>query len=143
MSPVFPKFVSKVGIEMFRNLTKFSSSYQDPLGKYIVLYTFKARDENDINVERGDVLTVLNKDDPDWHWVVRNDGQEGFVPAAFIYPVNQSMSPTVKTNTNDNNQQSLGSELVLLYDYKVRNQNIIHSFTDLSRSHIISCSTHA
>ena len=77
-------------------------------------------------MERGDVLTVLNKDDPDWHWVVRNDGQEGFVPAAFIYPVNQSMQATVKTNENDNNQQSLGSELVLLYDYKVCQNN--HKF---------------
>ncbi|CAG7835877.1 unnamed protein product [Allacma fusca] len=94
--------------------------YKDPLGRYIVLYKFTARDENDMNVERGELLTVLNKDDPDWHWVLRSDGQEGFVPAAFIYPLNQTMQANVKTNESECNQQSLGSELVLLYDYKAQ-----------------------
>lgn len=27
---------------------------QDPVGKYLVLYTFIARDENDVSVERGE-----------------------------------------------------------------------------------------
>ena len=59
---------------------------QDPSGRYIVLYTFIARDENDVSVERGEFVTVLNREDPDWYWVVRSDGQEGFVPSAFVYP---------------------------------------------------------
>jgi Variant SH3 domain len=50
------------------------------------LYTFIARDENDVSVERGEFVTVLNREDPDWYWVVRSDGQEGFVPSAFVYP---------------------------------------------------------
>lgn len=60
--------------------------FQDPSGRYIVLYTFIARDENDVSVERGEFVTVLNREDPDWYWVVRSDGQEGFVPSAFVYP---------------------------------------------------------
>lgn len=59
---------------------------KDPSGRYIVLYTFIARDENDVSVERGEFVTVLNKEDPDWYWIVRTDGQEGFVPSAFVYP---------------------------------------------------------
>ena len=51
-----------------------------------MLYTFVARDENDVCVERGDFVTVLNQEDPDWTWVVRTDGQEGFVPSGFVYP---------------------------------------------------------
>lgn len=51
-----------------------------------MLYTFIARDENDVSVERGEFVTVLNREDPDWYWVVRSDGQEGFVPSAFVYP---------------------------------------------------------
>lgn len=31
-------------------------------------------------------IAVLNKEDPDWYWIVRTDGQEGFVPSAFVYP---------------------------------------------------------
>lgn len=59
---------------------------QDPAGRYIVLYTFIARDENDVSVERGEFVTVLNREDPDWYWIVRSDGQEGFVPSGFVYP---------------------------------------------------------
>ena len=29
-------------------------------------------------------MTVLNKDDGDWYWIVRSDGHEGFVPASFL-----------------------------------------------------------
>ena len=51
-----------------------------------MLYTFIARDENDVSVERGEFVTVLNREDPDWYWIVRSDGQEGFVPSGFVYP---------------------------------------------------------
>jgi hypothetical protein len=27
------------------------------------------------------------QDDPEWFWVLRADGQEGFVPAGFVYPL--------------------------------------------------------
>lgn len=59
---------------------------KEPSGRCIVLYTFIARDENDLSVERGEFVTVLNREDPDWFWIMRSDGQEGFVPANFIYP---------------------------------------------------------
>lgn len=59
---------------------------KDPSGRYIVLYTFIARDENDVSVERGEFVTVLNKEDVDWYWIVRSDGGEGFVPSAFVFP---------------------------------------------------------
>lgn len=60
--------------------------FKDPAGRYVVLYTFVARDENDVSVERGELVTVLNREDPDWFWVLRSDGQEGFVPSAFVCP---------------------------------------------------------
>ncbi|CAM1293160.1 Uncharacterised protein g655 [Pycnogonum litorale] len=60
--------------------------FKDPAGRFMVLYTFIARDENDVSVERGEFVTVLNREDPDWFWIVRSDGQEGFVPSAFVYP---------------------------------------------------------
>lgn len=30
---------------------------KDPSGRYVVLYTFTARDENDVDVERGEFVT--------------------------------------------------------------------------------------
>lgn len=59
--------------------------HKEPNGRYIVLYTFIARDENDVSVERGEFITLLNRDDSDWFWIVRSDGQEGFIPSGFIY----------------------------------------------------------
>lgn len=61
--------------------------FKDSYGKFIVLYSYHAQDENDLSVERGQLVTVLNKDDPEWFWVQRPDGHEGFVPAGFIYPL--------------------------------------------------------
>ncbi|KAI9575771.1 SH3 domain-containing protein Dlish isoform X1 [Glossina fuscipes] len=75
-------------------------------GRFIVLYTFIARDENDVSVERGEFITLLNRDDPEWFWIVRNDGQEGFIPAAFVYPadsVMQTQQKLLEAGINKNN----------------------------------------
>ena len=74
----------KLIIDWYLNI--ISLLLQDPAGRYIVLYTFIARDENDVSVERGEFVTVLNREDPDWYWILRSDGQEGFVPSGFVYP---------------------------------------------------------
>ncbi|CAH3123580.1 unnamed protein product [Porites lobata] len=49
----------------------------------MVLYDFQAADENDLDVYRGEVVTVLNRDDNDWWWVMRVDGAEGFIPSSY------------------------------------------------------------
>lgn len=107
-----------------------------------MLYTFIARDENDVSVERGEFVTVLNREDPDWFWVIRSDGQEGFVPSGFVYPadviqghINQMNSNQTVNNTNTGRTQTAthqltpavnddlryhGTELVMLYDYKAQ-----------------------
>ena len=70
----------------FYRIVKFLI-FQDPSGRFVVLYSYNAQDENDLSVERGQCVTVLNSDDPDWFWVSKFDGQEGFVPSGFIYPL--------------------------------------------------------
>ncbi|XP_015789334.1 SH3 domain-containing protein Dlish [Tetranychus urticae] len=72
-----------------------SPFHKDPSGHYIVLFTFIARDENDVSVERGESVTVLNKEDTDWFWIVRSDGQEGFVPSAFLCPFEMIQDPSM------------------------------------------------
>ncbi|XP_063368954.1 SH3 domain-containing protein Dlish [Cydia amplana] len=114
---------------------------KDPSGRYVVLYTFTARDENDVDVERGEFVTVLNREDPDWYWIVRSDGQEGFIPSGFVYPAvvqaNQQDNPqpqpqhsppanpnstvmSASTNNTHNDGRYHGTELVMLYDYKAQ-----------------------
>lgn len=42
--------------------------------------------------------SVLNREDPDWYWIVRSDGQEGFIPSGFVYPAdNVIQGKTVHT----------------------------------------------
>ncbi|XP_053675163.1 SH3 domain-containing protein Dlish [Anopheles nili] len=117
---------------------------KDPSGRYIVLYTFIARDENDVSVERGEFVTVLNREDPEWFWIVRSDGQEGFIPSGFVYPAENILQGTNMTVSNQHQQHQAqhqqqqqqqhhqppgigsddlryhGTELVMLYDYKAQ-----------------------
>lgn len=67
--------------------TKEEHFERKPSGHYFVLYSYVAVDENDVHVRRGDLLTVLNRDDPNWFWVLKGNGQEGFVPANFVCPL--------------------------------------------------------
>ncbi|CAG9799460.1 unnamed protein product [Chironomus riparius] len=99
---------------------------KDPSGRYIVLYTFIARDENDVSVERGEFVTVLNKEDVDWYWIVRTDGQEGFVPSAFVYPAENilqaqdTLAGNIPNNVNTTNNLNNGN----LFSLNNSNNNI-------------------
>ncbi|XP_022243197.1 SH3 domain-containing protein Dlish-like [Limulus polyphemus] len=140
------KGVSSLGLQNSQSSSQVSLPnvhpfFKDPAGRFIVLYTFIARDENDVSVERGELVTVMNREDPDWFWIVRSDGQEGFVPSAFVYPADaiqehvgqQVVNPADQTHPtqslNNNHHpppgapedlRCHGSELVMLYDYKAQ-----------------------
>lgn len=73
--------------------TRSSNSFSKRnLGKYIVLFNFWSEDENDLCVQRGEFVTLLNNDDPDWFWVSKKSRtsksahQEGFVPSNYVSP---------------------------------------------------------
>lgn len=83
---------------------------------------------------------MLNREDPDWYWIVRSDGQEGFIPSGFVYPADnviQGHLNAAQTQQgmgnfqNQNNTHNItsssaddlryhGTELVMLYDYKAQ-----------------------
>lgn len=48
------------------------------------LWDFFAVEENDVSLVAGECVTVLNDEDPDWTWVLKRDGDEGFVPANHL-----------------------------------------------------------
>ncbi|EDO30059.1 predicted protein [Nematostella vectensis] len=68
---------------------KVSVFMKKNFGEYVALWDFNATAEDDITASKGDVVTVLNKDDPDWYWVVKRSGDEGFIPKEFIIPADQ------------------------------------------------------
>lgn len=85
------------GYEAYSTITPF---LRKDHGFYFVKDDFVAREENDLNVSRGDIVTVLNKDDKDWYWAQRKyDQKEGFVPAEFIRPYEHLRSCINKGNS--------------------------------------------
>ena len=49
-----------------------------------VLFNYEARQENDVSVCKGDIVILLNDEDPEWVWVRTEDGLEGFVPSCYV-----------------------------------------------------------
>ena len=109
-----------------------------------------ARDENDVSVERGEFVTVLNRDDPDWFWVLRHcDGNEGFVPSGFVYPghvlhsyatATTTAATTTTTNTASTEAHSLGRLFLILnliYIYKSWQNYVLQNVQKASKSHNI------
>lgn len=39
---------------------------------------------------------MLNREDPEWFWIVRSDGQEGFIPSGFVYPADNVLHNNTK-----------------------------------------------
>lgn len=45
------------------------------------------------------LIVVLNREDPEWFWIVRSDGQEGFIPSGFVYPADNVLQGNAKSAT--------------------------------------------
>ena len=51
--------------------------------KVVAMYKYEAKQDKQISMNKGDVLSLLSKDTADW-WRVEKDGRVGFVPANFV-----------------------------------------------------------
>uniref|UniRef100_A0A8C8RVH8 SH3 and PX domain-containing protein 2B n=1 Tax=Pelusios castaneus TaxID=367368 RepID=A0A8C8RVH8_9SAUR len=51
--------------------------------KYTVIYPYAARDEDEMNLDKGVVVEVIQKNLEGW-WKIRYQGQEGWAPASYL-----------------------------------------------------------
>ncbi|XP_053154979.1 SH3 and PX domain-containing protein 2B isoform X2 [Hemicordylus capensis] len=51
--------------------------------KYMVIYPYAARDQDEINLDKGAVVEVMQKNLEGW-WKIRYQGQEGWAPASYL-----------------------------------------------------------
>ncbi|EMP33458.1 SH3 and PX domain-containing protein 2B [Chelonia mydas] len=51
--------------------------------KYTVIYPYTARDEDEMNLDKGAVVEVIQKNLEGW-WKIRYQGQEGWAPASYL-----------------------------------------------------------
>jgi len=116
---------------------KASGTARDPAlegERYIALFDFAGKEESELNLVEGQVITVTEKDESGWFYAVAIDGREGFVPEAFIepFPISDSnkkrakkgkKSPApapakvVQPTTSSENENTLGERYRALFDY--------------------------
>ena len=83
---------------------KITICFSTPIQKNNILHCIKALlctvtalDESDLQVQKGDVVSLLNDEDPDWFWVSYSNGSgdvcQGFVPSNFTYKYEGSCKP--------------------------------------------------
>ncbi|XP_074866057.1 SH3 and PX domain-containing protein 2B isoform X2 [Carettochelys insculpta] len=51
--------------------------------KYTVIYPYTARDEDEMNLDKGAMVEVIQKNLEGW-WKIRYQGQEGWAPASYL-----------------------------------------------------------
>uniref|UniRef100_A0A8C9MER5 SH3 and PX domains 2B n=1 Tax=Serinus canaria TaxID=9135 RepID=A0A8C9MER5_SERCA len=59
------------------------SMQPDEEEKYTVIYPYTARDQDEMNLDRGAVVVVTQKNLEGW-WKIRYQGQEGWAPASYL-----------------------------------------------------------
>ena len=65
-------------------------SIQAPREKYIAKFDFAGRDPEDLPFRRGDILTILQRDEDQW-WTARNEeGDTGLIPVPYVQRVRDS-----------------------------------------------------
>lgn len=62
-----------------------------PLQRYIALFDYSARTEEDLSFNTGDILEALDKSQGEW-WIARaltgvSASREGYIPANYVAPV--------------------------------------------------------
>ncbi|MEQ2220290.1 hypothetical protein ILYODFUR_003857 [Ilyodon furcidens] len=73
--------------------------------KYSVIYPYSARDQDEIDLERGMIVEVIQKNLEGW-WKIRYQGREGWAPASYlkksdIQSQRQSAGAVAHASTND------------------------------------------
>ncbi|XP_047936426.2 SH3 and PX domain-containing protein 2B isoform X3 [Anser cygnoides] len=66
------------------------SMQPDEEEKYTVIYPYTARDQDEMNLDKGAVVEVIQKNLEGW-WKIRYQGQEGWAPASYLKKGNGEM----------------------------------------------------
>ncbi|KFU92887.1 SH3 and PX domain-containing protein 2B [Chaetura pelagica] len=66
------------------------SMQPDEAEKYTVIYPYTARDQDEMNLDKGAVVEVIQKNLEGW-WKIRYQGQEGWAPASYLRKGNGEM----------------------------------------------------
>ncbi|CAH1153739.1 unnamed protein product [Phaedon cochleariae] len=61
--------------------------------KVVAKFDFEGKEKDDLSFKKGDILTILFKDEEQW-WTARNkDGKTGSIPVPYVQKIEESHSP--------------------------------------------------
>nr|XP_023013068.1 adapter molecule Crk [Leptinotarsa decemlineata] len=97
----------KIGDNFFKNIPELLAFYKvhyldtTPLirpaskkvEKVVAKFDFDGKEKDDLSFKKGDILTILFKDEEQW-WTAKNkDGQTGSIPVPYVQKIEESHSP--------------------------------------------------
>ncbi|KAI1618538.1 hypothetical protein EDD37DRAFT_270424 [Exophiala viscosa] len=97
-------------------------------------YEYEAAEENEVSLREGEIVTDIQKIDPDW-WLVKNEaGQTGLVPSNYLVPMEDeegtASAPAATSATGTEHEESapqppgaFGATATALYDYEAGEDN--------------------
>ncbi|XP_061558781.1 SH3 and PX domain-containing protein 2B isoform X2 [Phycodurus eques] len=102
--------------------------------KYSVVYPYSARDQDEIDLERGMIVEVIQKNLEGW-WKIRYQGREGWAPASYLKKADiqsqkQAAGGAAHASTNDLDGFSKQSQLTRENRDGSQKENRLSFFSD-------------
>lgn len=109
-----------------------------PTAMFKVLYNFTRQNTGDIDVRADDIVFLLDDVDPNWYWVRRLDGEEGYIPSNYITQDCNSPISTLRRHQEINNCYSQEKRLddSQLDDDSIGNSTVPSDVSENSNSDI-------
>ncbi|XP_046811104.1 uncharacterized protein LOC111680041 isoform X2 [Lucilia cuprina] len=86
-----------------------------PTNLYVILYNFKARHADELDLKAGYKVTVIDTSDPDW-WKGKVLGRVGYFPSKYCVRLNANEKPLQVTHNLQVSDGERGENMTLLRD---------------------------
>uniref|UniRef100_A0A1I8PL17 Stac-like n=1 Tax=Stomoxys calcitrans TaxID=35570 RepID=A0A1I8PL17_STOCA len=86
-----------------------------PTNLYVILYNFKARHTDELDLKAGYKVTVIDTSDPDW-WKGKVLGRVGYFPSKYCVRLNANEKPLQVTHNLQVSDGERGENMTLLRD---------------------------
>ncbi|XP_030766908.1 uncharacterized protein LOC115890735 isoform X2 [Sitophilus oryzae] len=102
-----------------------------PTNLYVVLYNFKARHQDELDLKAGYKVTVIDTSDPDW-WKGKCFGKMGFFPSKYVSKLSSGEKPlqvthNLQVSDGDNGLMLLRDQIVIQIGEEIDGMVMIRS----------------
>ncbi|XP_050305293.1 uncharacterized protein LOC126742589 isoform X9 [Anthonomus grandis grandis] len=102
-----------------------------PTNLYVVLYNFKARHQDELDLKAGYKVTVIDTSDPDW-WKGKCLGKMGFFPSKYVSKLSPGEKPlqvthNLQVSDGDNGLMLLRDQIVIQIGEEIDGMVMIRS----------------